>query len=425
VSPRAAGVAIALAAMFLVHGCMPLAEGEVTPGTEGPFAVGNAAQTIIDPRVWYDPYGGVDWDRALRLKAQTHDHTGLRPARLLSYDSAGYAFIPIMEYSGVASLPYAQRDRLWPADSVLPDSVRTLAPSATWVPSAEEVGYQHVTSLFLTRFIEKWEPGQHAERQAWMYGGTQQAIDLVARMGGFPILAHPWGAFSQFSNLDRFRGVEIYSAYAERLFETKDVPYFATTNRNAEILAFWDRMLLQGRFIVGVAVNDHYGPYRPLAQVSRRVRDSGKILVLTPDRTLDAYRTAMEEGALFAITDFGDTKDQVPRFDSLTVTGTIIRAWSATAVTWIADGVVLPTSATWVNVSALPPATRFVRAELRGTDGSVVYSQPFLLRPRGDVDGDFRVNQQDAQLCARLTPGMPNARTLIAACNARARAGSS
>jgi len=407
----------------VVSACTPPDDAAVGPElTGGPPAVTSA--TVRDPRVWYDPYGGIDWRATRQYKAQTHDHTGLSTARLLSYDSAGYAFPPIMEYSGVASLSHSVTRRLWPSDSVLPEGVRrSSAAQRTWVPSGEEIGFAHITSLFLTRYIAKWEPGEYATRSPWMYGNTQEAIDLVNQLGGFPILAHPWGAWGQFSGLRRYSGMEIYSAYAEHFFEDGSKPYFAEVNRNREILEAWDRVLMRGEFVVGVAVNDHFGPYRPLSAVSRRVRDSGKILVIARDTALTSYEQAMREGAILAIRDLGAVKDRYPVIDSITNASSTLRVWTLGTVRWIVDGHALPSLSPTLNVNLLPAATRFVRAEVDGADGTTVYSQPFLVRPRGDVNGDFRTDAEDDRVCASLSPDRVGTRTIIAACAARSRSG--
>lgn len=383
-----------------------------------------AAAVVRDPRVWYDPYGGVVWSAARQFKAQTHDHTGLIASRLLSYDSAGYTFPPIMEYSGVASLSHSVTRRLWPSDSVLPEGVRSSPASRrTWVPSAEEIGFAHITSLFLTRYIAKWEPGEYATRSPWMYDNTQEAIDLTRQLGGFPILAHPWGNWGQFSGLRRYAGIEIYSAYAEHFFEEGSKPYFADANRNRELLEAWDRVLMRGEFVVGVAVNDHFGPYRPLSAVSRRVRDSGKVLVIALDTSLASYEHAMREGAILAVRDLGEVKDRYPTIDSITNTASTLRVWTSGTVRWIVDGEMHPTPAHSLNVNLLPAATRFVRAEVDGADGTTVYSQPFLVRPRGDVNGDFRTDQEDDRICASVSPARPATRTIVRACAARSRPG--
>jgi hypothetical protein len=410
-------------ALCVMPACSLPDDAAVGPERTGGLSTVTSAITR-DPRVWYNPYGGIDWSATRQYKAQTHDHTGLSTARLMSYDSAGYAFPPIMEYSGVASLSYAVTRRLWPSDSVLPEGVRrTSAALRTWVPSGEEVGFAHITSLFLTRYIAKWEPSQYATRAPWMYENTQEAIDLVRQLGGFPILAHPWGPWAQFSGLRRYAGIEIYSAYAEHFFGDGSKPYFAEVNRNREILQAWDRVLMRGEFVVGVAVNDHFGPYRPLSAVSRRVRDSGKILVIARDTALSSYEEAMREGAILAIRDLGDVKDRYPVVDSITNSSSTLRVWTPGTVRWIVDGHSLPSPSPSLNVNLLPAATRFVRAEVEGADGTIVYSQPFLVRPRGDVNGDFRADAEDDRICDSLSSDRVATRTIIAACAARSRSG--
>ena len=65
----------------------------------------------------------------------------------------------------------------------------------------------------------------------------------------------------------------------------------------------------------------------------------------------------------------------------------------------------------------LPPNSRYVRAEVVGVNDTVVYTQAFPVRPVGDVDGDYDVNDQDGQLCDSLVdPSDEAGRILVAAC---------
>lgn len=388
------------------------------------------ASDTLQPRIWYDPYADVSWPTTLRLKAQTHDHTATTPARLLSYDSAGYNFVPLMDYSGVATLSYALTKRLWPAESVVAASVRSSVRNIlAWVPSAEEVGHQHVTSLFLTNYIAKWDAGSFPSREPWMYGSANEAITLINELRAFPILAHPWGPWSWFQSLQGYRGMEIYSAYAEHRFgeqktATSDDRFFAARNRNIDLVEAWDRVLLTGQFIVGVSVNDHFGPDRPLSAVTRRVRDSGKIIVLTDEATLAGFESAMRRGSVFAIVDYGEEKGLIPRIDSIRVRGDRIRVFSDGSVRWIVDGEPRGAGDGHIDLSALPPSSRYLRAEVRNANGSTIYLQPIQLRPRGDTNGDFLVDGEDDRVCAQVAAGTDTSAVRAAACAERPRTGS-
>ena len=382
------------------------------------------ALALPEPRIWYDPYAEVRWGTTLRLQAQTHDHAGVNSARLLAYDSAGYDFVPLMDYSGVASLPFAQRRRLWPAESLLSPSVREQARNVkAWVPAAEEVGYQHLISLFLRQYIAKWEPSLYASREQWMYDDAQEAIRLVDSRGGFAILAHPWGHRSQFDGLSGYDGIEVYSAFAEHRFFTGTDTFFRERNRNLDLREAWDRALLSGRLVVGVAVNDHHGPYRSATDVPPRVRDSGKIVVLTDSGTLAGFERAMRRGSILAIADFGDNKGSYPLIDSAWTDGARIHIATSGEVNWIVNGEALSDHGSSLLVSTLPRGARYVRAEVRGTDGSTVFLQPTLLRPRGDVNGDFAVNRTDDEFCARVEAGADTTSRHRRACNDRPRPG--
>jgi hypothetical protein len=382
-----------------------------------------ATPRLLPLRVWDDPYADVNWTTTRRLLAQTHDHVGTSDSSILAYDAAGYNVIALLEYSGVASLPYAKRQRLWPANTVVSSTVRSrVANINTWAPAGEEVGFQHIVSLFLTEYIAKWESDYYPSRQPWMYDRGQGAIDLVNELGGFAILAHPWGPNRWTEDLRRYPGIEVYSAFAEHRREQGTHPFFTDVDRNADLLGAWDRALASGEMVVGFGVNDHFGPNTKEVGVSPRVRDSGKSIILASDTSLGAVREAVTAGRVFAVRDFGVIKQRYAAIDSITYVSGVITVWTEGSVRWIADGDALSTSAHTLDVSELPATTRYVRAEIGSPDGSVVYTQPMRLRQRGDVNGDWRVDAADAAICA---PGreVPLTRREARACASRIRHG--
>jgi hypothetical protein len=325
-----------------------------------------------------------------------------------------------MDYSGVASLSYTLRGRMWPAESFLSSTVRQGVRNVkAWVPLAEEVGYQHLSSLFLTSYIAKWEPAQYAARTDWMYGSAQEGIDLIAARGGFPILSHPWGPWRTFASLVRYRGVEVYSAFAEHQFTASTDTFYTRTNRNLDLTAAWDSSLSSGAFVVGVAVNDHYGPYSRQTGLTPRVRDSGKLLVLTDQATLSGFRQAMYRGSVFAVRDFSLRKDGYPRVDSIWVRRDSIHVATKEAVVWLVDGIRQASTQHALAVSSLPLSSKYVRLEISNSERSTVYTQPFLLRRKGDVNGDWVVNSADSETCKAVSAGKDTVRVHRMACGDR------
>jgi hypothetical protein len=192
--------------------------------------------------------------------------------------------------------------------------------------------------------------------------------------------------------------MEIYSAYiAAKRFEGS--AEYVKEDRNARLLANWDAVLSTGRRWVGVAVNDHYGPYSDPTSTDPSIRDSGKILVLARDATLTSYRDAFERGAFFAIRDNGLIKGGYPEINSISVgTDSItIDASGATEVRWISTGMEIGTGPTLLFAS-FPSRAVYVRAEILG-DAHVIYTQAFVLRHVDDIDGDGRLTSADETLC--------------------------
>lgn len=342
-------------------------------------------------RVYRNPYESVDWIGDLRLVTQLHDHVGVDTARLREYDNAGYQAVSLLSYSGVPSLSYTAKERLWPAESVLPAAFRaSLQELSLFLPGAEEVGFDHFTSPFLTEYIEKQEVGNDTPLT---YGSTQEGIDLTNALGGLALLAHPWGRPSTYSAMRRVAGMEIYSAFAA-VKEREGDPNLP--HGNSTMLTNWDQRLVLDQGVVGVAVNDHYGPYSTLLPPGDPLRDSGKIVVFVSAPSLGNVRAALERGAILAVRDWGKVKGEYPRVESIAVSDTVIHIEANGRIEWIVDGRPYSAGPTFV---APRGANRYVRAQISNEDATTLYTQAFVLRPVGDVNGDYRVDKVDRFLC--------------------------
>jgi hypothetical protein len=164
------------------------------------------------------------------------------------------------------------------------------------------------------------------------------------------------------------------------------------------LVTAWDRVLIANQRVLGIAVNDHFGPYAAPGIVSNRVRDSGKIVVLAKSATLAAYRSAFEAGSFLAVRDFGETKNRYPTVHSITVDNDYVFIETSHEVTWIADGNVVGNDPL-LRYATLAGGIRYLRAEVYDSDASKVYTQAFTVRPVGDVDGDYDVDSADQAIC--------------------------
>lgn len=374
----------------------------------------------VGVRVYSSPYAGVNWPTDHRLKVQLHDHLGTSVTRLRAYDLAGYDVVSAMDYSGVRALPYAQRSVPWPVQDFLPASLlTTLVNIKFFIPNAEQVGYAHLVSPFLSTYIERWQDTATPTppKAPWHYTSSQSAITLVNRFGGMAFLAHPWYGPSRGVPLEDYAGMEIYSAFARYRAEEGVDPFFTRTDRNAVMLAAWDARLLKDQRTLGIAVNDHFGPDNTSARLTPRTRDSGKIVVLAPTVTPVALQASLSRGAMFAIQDIGLVKDRVPVIDSIVLGSASLTIVTNGEVTWTANGRQVETGET-LDFRELPPTAVYVRATVSNEEGSRVYTQAFPVRLVGDADGDRDVDAQDGIVCSAVARGVVHDPDRVAACKA-------
>lgn len=382
-------------------------------GTEVPTSNGAPA---VPPslRVYASPYAEVRWAHAVRLKAQHHDHMEPLSVTVPAYDSAGYQVVSIMNYSGLPQFQYGWKERRWPAERwVSTSTLSQLKNVRLFIPNGEEVGFLHLTSPFLSKYLVK-QGADGATPEDVPCQSTQDCISTIARLGGLPFLAHPWNDWRDYAGLKDIHAVEIYSPVATyRLREGKD-PFFREDKNTVLVLA-WDRFLSTNQRIFGVAVNDHFGPWNHAADIGDDIRDSGKLLVFVDRVTLDSYRTAIERGSFFAVRDNGTVKDRYPVVDSLVVDDSVVTVHTGAAVRWVGNGRVVAVTSV-VRLRTLPPGITYLRAEVLGNDGSIVYLQPLVIRPVGDSNGDGRVDNSDVITCSAVADGLDRVPEHVRAC---------
>jgi len=350
------------------------------------------------------------------LKAQHHDHPGAIESRIRAYDDAGYDALVLADYSGAPNLDYALRARLWPPEAVLsPAFVTSLRNIKFFIPGAEEIGLtDHYTSPFLTQYIERWAPQYSAQKQAWQYDSEAEFAQLVRAGGGLVMLAHPWNSGIDINRYEGVVGTEIYSAFAEARRKA-GVRHFVSVDRNGLLLENWDRALVQNQALIGIAVNDHFGPW-PDLPTDPDIKDSGNIIVLAREATLASYREAFERRAILAVRDKGVEKGRLPAIRSINAGTSSVSIDTDGAVRWIARGAAIGNEST-LQYSSLPPGATYARAEVENSDRSVVvFTQAFSVRPVGDADGDGDVDAADQEVCANVRSGAERDPDRIAAC---------
>jgi len=358
-------------------------------------------------RVYSNPYESVDWSTDRRLLSQHHDHVAQRLDWILAYEAAGYDVLSLMDYSGSPLLPYALKERPWPASGWVPQSLTPFFKNIElFLPNGEEVGIagepvKHATSPFMTSYVEgaaKPSPGfPELPLLPNQYRSVEELFTLVRSLGGFPCLAHPFNFDFRNLQLGDSYCIEIYNAGTDLLKERGLIPYYSLVDRNQTIITAWDDVLRKNQSVWAIAVNDHVGP-GAFGIVSNKVRDSGKIVVLAKAATLPAYEKAFRAGSFFAVRDYGEIKGRFPTVHSITAAETFIYIETTSTVTWIADGQIIGNEPLLLYAN-VPFYARYVRAEVSNADGSVVYTQAFAVRPVGDVDGDYNIDANDEVAC--------------------------
>ncbi len=356
-------------------------------------------------RVVRDPYQGIDWEQARLVPVQLHDHIGADTSRIRAYDKAGYGAIRMVDYSGVSWLPYARTRRLWPPqDFLTPSFVSSLENIEVFIPGAEEVGYGHVVSAFLTEFVVARRPWDL--RLAGSYASTQEAIAVTQEYGGLAFLAHPWGPKENNAYLHGMDGLEIYSAYgAVKQREGRFDHVGGSLDAEAAMVAMWDHFLVRDQTIRGIAVNDHFGPDDTELRQDDGLKDSGKILVVAEYGELGDVRHALENGRFFAVRDQGRSKSAHLVVRSLRTDSLAIRLESEGDVSWMSGGRRIGSGPVlWLD--SVPSSLRYARAEIHVGDSVVLYSQAFGLRPQRSPSrclGGMRVSNTSLARCGPPT----------------------
>jgi hypothetical protein len=335
----------------------------------------------------YDPYADVDWNHWYRALAQHHDHMGrLLLDRIRAYDEAGYNVIVPLDYAGKGSgWPTYCNHRLWPVYKYLRgfDSdeqvLAALNNIKLFVPGMEEIGCHHVTSPFLTTYIELWEPEHCPTKQPWQYETTQECIDLINQYGGLAIIAHPTARAGLYKDLSNYKGIEIFNAYYYQRSLLKQ-EYPNEPDNIGHFQSVWDFLLMyKDARIWGFAVNDWFGPWKDPGE---SYSDSGKILVMIPAYTLTDYRSSIEKGCFFAVQDWGQgkpNKNKYPVIAEIKAAGSSITIDTDGDIIWIANGEKVA-QGNAINLTELPPEKgyKYVRAEVSNAYGTV-YTQPWSI----------------------------------------------
>lgn len=352
---------------------LSMAACELTRGVSSSYEVVN------------NPYANIEWGTWRTCLAQFHDHIDTVQMKLREYDNARYNAVSVMHYAGDETRDEYRRNRLWPLSEFFADITdeeefyATSTSLKRFIPSMEEVGFDHLLSPFMTQYITKYSPKIHPRREEFHYTSTQEALDLINKFGGFPIVAHPTNHWNYYLNLRGFQGIEIYNAY----YAYKKKVGELRVDYNEHFLSVWDMLLRQKSTKVwGFAVNDHFGPFahKPLMKGNEDVFDSGKVLLFVPDYSMKSIMNAVTVGSFLAVWDHGQEKNLYPKIQSVEVAASSITInTDATDIRWIYCSHEIGVGPI-LNLSVLPAGINYVRAEVSNEYGKT-FLQPFALSP--------------------------------------------
>lgn len=297
----------------------------------------------------HDPYADVDWSACRQHKANFHTHTtrsdgALSAAEAIDeYHKLGYSVLALTDHNKVTR-PWADHGR----DA---GSLKMVA-----VQGSEASLHHHIGTCFCD------VPGASS---------ATMTLAQVKKQGGVAVMFHPgryeWSAqdyVALYTEWDELIGMEIFSQ----------------GDRYSGDRQTWDKVLTAlmpaGRPVWGFSNDDMH--------LARELGRNWNVLLL-PELSPDAVRTAMRKGAFFFVyAPEGHRGAPPPRIKSLEVDsrkGTIrIRATGYGRIEWISNGVAVHQGDT-IDLSKQTGVRGYVRAVLYANDGgSLIGTQPLRIQ---------------------------------------------
>jgi len=301
-----------------------------------------------------NPYTNVDWQKNGQYKANFHTHTSVGEAEadppevIDRYKKLGYSILAITDHDDNIT---AEPTWPWLTFQRDPASLDMVA-----VQGNEISGLHHIGSYFNSY----GNPDVTSENEA---------IEEIGRRGGLAVFNHP-GRYDKavewyvdmFSLYDHLIGLEVYNR----------------RDRYPDDRATWDAVLtklIPERSIWGFANDDMHEPEEELGF-------SWNILVL-PKLNHNHVRKAMEQGCFFyAHASLGHNGSPVPVVEAITVDERLgiiqIRASNYEFIEWISQGNIIHKGDRLI-LDESAGVEQYIRAEIHGSDGTIVGTQPFSL----------------------------------------------
>ena len=232
------------------------------------------------------------------------------------------------------------------------------------------------------------------------YGGTEngfeQAVAFVERNGGISHINHPGDFLMSRDDISAVYKEENIKFFGDILLQYDTCMGIEVFNENNNTEPYnrilWDNLLLYclpyGKNVIGFSNTD--------AHETNDV-DTSFGIYLMPENSVENIRTAMQTGAFFAVTrtlpandvlgpakryDMKNTDTVPPVFTRVETDGHTIRVEmeNADSIQWIADGKIIATAQTELNLDDFEGAADFtyVRAEIFG-EGGVCLTQAIAI----------------------------------------------
>ena len=282
-------------------------------------------------------------------KANFHCHTDRSDGKLTPeecvafYRDAGYSILSVTDHKVVTE---AVSDRLLMIPGIELD----------WYVRGDYIQCVHILGLGMDKaFASRWDP----------HGSPQEGIDLINRLGGIAVLAHPaWSlntpAFMR--SLKGLAGVEIWNSVST-------LPLNADRADSSSLL---DTTWASGGELLPVFANDDSHPYADEAGVAAT-------MVQAEELTLPAVMAALRAGRFYATT--GPEIHQIENRDNREI---IVHCSPAESVIfysnapWAEGRAVIRRGITECSYTFQKP-DRFIRVEVRDAEGRKAWSSPFHL----------------------------------------------
>ncbi|MBR5410857.1 MAG: hypothetical protein IK104_09300 [Clostridia bacterium] len=355
-----------------------------------------------------NPYETVDWDNWNRYRAQLHTHTLYSDGRqnitdvVEAYYALGYDILAITDH-GVVNTGWNKKHQMIPVIGynalikpfdVKPMSDERYAEITTGadrggrgmldVPLGIEMNALNVRKNHVNGYFCGWGQGYLGKEEDY-----ETSIAETEKAGGISVINHPGDFFHANQNRARAYDWNNLMIFADSLLKhpkscvgVEAFNGFDTADRYDRII--WDNLLMycipRGRNVFAFSNDDSH--YDDDIGITAEI-------MLMPENTAEALRTAMETGTFFACStiardemgedfrgngNFANVRRITVDDENDVIT---VDAENADAIEWVADGVVIATGPSISLREHADEIGAYVRFQIKN-EGGLLLSQAFI-----------------------------------------------